>query len=134
LLNYYRSEILKKDLRHDYRELVELSIIFLGGDKNKTLKIRPPGPMHQARWMARALYSLKIVLLSAQISLPQKDKLVLLDVCSFIVMCYVKPWLNCTSAMKAPQQDLDFLKTIKAYETVDEIISKAATKKFCQHL
>jgi hypothetical protein len=36
--------------------------------------------------------------------------------------------------MKAPQQDLDFLKTIKAYENVDEIISKAATKKFCQHL
>lgn len=134
LLDYYRSEILKKDLRHDYRELVELSIIFLGGDKNKTLKIRPPGPMHQARWMSRALYSLKIALLSAQFSLPQKDKLALLDVCSFIVMCYVKSWLKCTSAMKAPQQDLDFLNTIKTYETVDEIISNAATKKFCQHL
>jgi hypothetical protein len=134
LFDYYQFEILKKDLRHDYRELVELSIIFLEGDKNKTLKIRPPGPMHQARWMARTLYSLKIALLSAQFSLPQKDKLALLDVCSFIVMYYVKQWLKCTSAMKAPQQDLNFLKTIKAYDTVDEIISKAAIKKFCQHL
>lgn len=36
--------------------------------------------------------------------------------------------------MKTPQQDLNFLKTLKAYETVDDMISKEATKKFWQYL
>jgi len=48
--------IQKSIVRDDYRELIELSIMFLGdGDNN--LK-RPPGAIHQARWIARAIYSL----------------------------------------------------------------------------
>lgn len=59
LLEFYRSELTKEIARDDYRELVELSIIFLGGDTEKKYKIRPPGAMHQARWMERAIYSQK---------------------------------------------------------------------------
>jgi hypothetical protein len=47
-------------VRDDYRELIELSLKYLGGDHENKLKIRPPGAMHQARWMARAIYSLKM--------------------------------------------------------------------------
>ena len=36
--------------------------------------------------------------------------------------------------VKAPNQDLRFLKTLKKYETVDKWISKAALSKFTQHL
>ena len=61
-------------MRDDYRELIELSIIFLGEDKDKKLKIRPPGAMHQARWMARAIYSLKICLLQAHSKISMKEK------------------------------------------------------------
>ena len=57
---FYNCELQKKIVRDDYRELIELSIIFLGGDKEKKLKIRPLGAMHQARLMARAIYSFKI--------------------------------------------------------------------------
>lgn len=35
-------------MRDDYRVL-ELSIIFLGGDVDKNLKIGPPGAIHEAR-------------------------------------------------------------------------------------
>ena len=52
-----------------------------------------------------------------------KEKRALQDVCLFIVVVYVKPWLGCTLAVKAPNQDLRFLKTLKEYETVDKLIS-----------
>ncbi|KAG8179351.1 hypothetical protein JTE90_007623 [Oedothorax gibbosus] len=52
LLHFYKSKLKEKIVRDDYRELIELSILFWGGDLNrKGLKIRPPGAMHQARWM-----------------------------------------------------------------------------------
>lgn len=94
LLEYYRTELTKEIVRDDYRELIELCIIFLGGDTVNKFKIRPPGAMHQARWMARAIYSLKISLFSSQFKMSNKDKTALLDVCLFIATCYVKPWLQ----------------------------------------
>ena len=130
-LNY---ELQKSIIRDDYRELIELSIIFLGGDQDSKIKIRPPGAMHQARWMARAIYSLKICLLQSQFKISAKDKQAVQDICLFIVTEYVKPWLGCSLAVKAPNQDLRFLKSLKEYEKVDKVISRAALSKFSQHL
>lgn len=36
-------------VRNEYRELLELTIIFLNGDSKNKIKIRPPGAIHQAR-------------------------------------------------------------------------------------
>ncbi|GBM29634.1 hypothetical protein AVEN_130107-1 [Araneus ventricosus] len=113
-------------VRVDYRELIELSIVFLGGDAEKKIKIRPPGAMHRARWMDRAIYSLKLSLFSSQVKLSTKDKKELLDVCLFIVTIYFKPWLQCIWAVKTPYKYLCFLKSLKAYENVNESSSKAA--------
>ncbi|XP_017468775.1 PREDICTED: uncharacterized protein LOC108360842 [Rhagoletis zephyria] len=90
--------------------------------------------MHQARWMARAIYSLKICLLQSQCRMTANDKTALQDVCLFVVIIYVKPWLQCTVATKAPYQDLRFLKMLKEYEKVDATISKASISKFSHHL
>lgn len=67
-------------MRDAYREMVELSLIYLGGDSENKLKIRPPGAMHQARWMARAIYALKMCLLQDQLKISVKDKRALQDV------------------------------------------------------
>jgi len=48
LLDFYRTELTKEIVRDDYRELIELSVIFLGGDTQKKFKIRPPSAIHQA--------------------------------------------------------------------------------------
>ena len=53
MLDFYESELDKPTLRGDYCELIELSEIFFGGDSEKK---RPPGAMHQARWIARAIH------------------------------------------------------------------------------
>ena len=82
LVMFYNCELQKKIVRDDYRELIELSIIFLGGDKEKKMKIRPPGAMHHARWMARAIYSLKICLLQSHFKISMTGKQALRDVCS----------------------------------------------------
>ena len=42
--------------------------------------------------------------------------------------------LQGSSAVKAPYQDLCFLKTLEGYEKVDKVISQAALSKFCQQL
>ncbi|GBM05961.1 hypothetical protein AVEN_80555-1 [Araneus ventricosus] len=52
----------------------------------------------------------------------------------FIVTIYVKPWLQWILAVKASYKDLCFLKSLKAYEKVNESISKAALQKFSHHL
>ena len=53
--------------RCDYKELLELTIMYL--DEGRTLyPIQSPGALHKARWMAKLLYCLKILLLEAKIS------------------------------------------------------------------
>jgi len=56
------------------------------------------------------------------------------EVCIFIVTFYVKAWFTCTLPIKAPNLDLQFIKSLKAYEIVDSQISTAAIKKICNHL
>jgi len=55
LVIFYNAELDKGYVRDDYRELVELCVLFLGGDTEEKLKLRPPGAMHQAHWMALSL-------------------------------------------------------------------------------
>ena len=62
--------------------------------------------MHQVRWMAGAIYSLKICLLLSHFKINMKEKQALRDICLFIATVYVKPWLGCSLAVKAPYQDL----------------------------
>ena len=91
---FYNCELQKKIVRDDYHELNELSIIFLGGDKEKKLKIRPPGAMHQVRWMAQAIYSLKICLLQVHFKIGMKEKQAerhLLIYCN--ILCEALGWM-----------------------------------------
>jgi len=52
--------------RDDYCELLELAIIFLGGTPQRGIRFRYPGAIHRARWMARAIYSIKMWLFRKQ--------------------------------------------------------------------
>ncbi len=54
--------------RADYLELLELSLVFLD-DETAKVKFRKPGPMHSARWMAKAIYGLKMALFRDQLDL-----------------------------------------------------------------
>jgi hypothetical protein len=59
---------IKEDLpRNDYREFLELIIIFLGGTPLRDIILSQPDAYHLARWMAKAIYCFKIYLFRHQV-------------------------------------------------------------------
>lgn len=134
ILHFCRATLQNKCYRNDYKELLELSIIFLNGNVDKKLKIHPPGAMHQARWMSRAIYCLKIYIFRNQFPLSSFEKNGIRDICVFIVRFYLKAWFSCTVPVRAPANDLNFIQCLKLYESEHPKISKAAIKKISNHL
>ena len=55
--------------REDYKELLWLSYLFLGGEFGNEYRFRASGAFHQARWMAKGIYALKAFLFCGQIKL-----------------------------------------------------------------
>ena len=84
--------------------------------------------------MARAIYCLKIFIFRHQYHISATEKKAIGEVCIFIVTFYVKTWFTCTLPIKAPNLNLQFIKSLKSYEIVDSQISTAAIKKLCNHL
>lgn len=121
-------------MRADYAELLNLTIIFLGGTPKNGVKFRVPGAFHHARWMSKAIYALKIYLFRNEFSLSQRELDGLRDICIFIVRLYVKNWFSSTVPTNAPNQDLNLLKDLYYYKDIDKDISNATMKKICGHL
>ena len=48
--------------RDGYRELLELSLVYMGHVSPWKIHLVAPGAMHLARWIAKAIYSLKLIL------------------------------------------------------------------------
>jgi hypothetical protein len=136
--------------RDDYRELLELCIIFLGGIPPRGVKFLYPGAIHRARWMARAIYSIKMWLFRKQYNAQliggnvsqksrgrgpsQNDKLWhhLQEVSLFVAAIYVKYWFQSPSSTAAPKNDLALLRALSVYPNPD--VAKAASKGFGNHL
>ena len=72
---------------HDnYRELIELTLIFLGITPPRGVQFMALGAFfHQARWLSKTLYTLKIWLFRNQFRLTDLEENGLQDVCIFIV-------------------------------------------------
>lgn len=98
--------------RDDYKELLELTIIFLGQTPPDGIFFKVPGPINHARWMAKAIYSLKIFLFRNEFKLTLKEHNAFRDLCIFIVRLYIQQWFRAPVASRAPNLDLDFIKNI----------------------
>jgi hypothetical protein len=60
LLDFNLTHSKEKQFREDYRELLELSIIFLGGIPNRGISFRVSGASHHVRWISKSIYCLNI--------------------------------------------------------------------------
>lgn len=112
--------------------------MFLGeplplSERRKTI-FRPPGPMHHARWMAKAIYSLKMFMFREQIELTAKEKSGLADICVFIIRFYLVYWFRCVRAIEAPFRDLTLLRDIRLTRKTDSDLSDEIVRKFINHL
>jgi len=74
MVNFCKLTREESQPRADYKELISLAMIFLGGADPAEVSFRAPGAFHQARWMAKAIYSLKLFLFQHQFSLTTNEK------------------------------------------------------------
>lgn len=131
----FAHEKLRDDFpRDDYKEFLELIVIFLGDVPPGGIKFRQPGPYHLARWMAKGIYCLKIILFQKQFKLSVGDKKALQTICCFIVKCYAESWFTAPDAVQAPLNDIIFIKKLNSYKKDDKIIAEIALNKFLNHL
>lgn len=92
-----------------------------------------PGPVHNARFMAKAIYSLKMYLFRAQF--PQiKNTADLLSVCVFIVGVYIEAWFSAPFASSAPRSDLKLMADLQKFQSFHPEAAAAAQRKFAAHL
>lgn len=134
LVIFVRNQIKEHQQRNDYKELLNLILIFLGEKPSKNYVIMAPGAFHRARWMAKLIYCLKIYLFRFECEVEEKVLDALRDFNLFIVIVYVKYWFKCPSSTSAPYNDLSLVKDILAYKEINESIANAAFSSFQNHL
>lgn len=132
VLKFLNMTLNKKQPRADYRELLELTMLFFGSTSSCGISFRVPGAVSHARWMAKAIYAFKIHLLRAQFRLSKREDNGLQRMCIFLMRTYVQAWFSSTSANEAPYHDFNFLCQLVNYP--DKDISKATAEKFRNHL
>lgn len=62
IIKFTKSQFQEFHPGNDYKEHLELTIIFLGGFHKRWIYFRSPEELHGARWMKKAIYSLKVYL------------------------------------------------------------------------
>lgn len=127
-----RKFLKEQQPRDDYKELLQLSLIFLG--VTDEIKFKKPGALHHARWMAKAIYSIKMFLFRKAFKVTKTDEAKLYAVCKFIVFVYLTPWYTAPLAISAPNNDLKLIKSLIKFEVIDKNISYATLHKFRNHL
>lgn len=109
-------------------------MIFLDGFAARLIRFKRPGAMHHARWMAKAIYSLKMFIFRSEFRLTKREIDSLRDFCIFVVLFYIKIWFTATSAIQAPNNDFELLKKLISYKNVDRPVAQRALKKISDHL
>lgn len=133
ITDFCKNELKVQSVRADYREFLQLCLVFLG-DRSRHFPFQPPAGMSNARWMSKAIYCLKMYMFESQFKLTYSVKNAMKDFIIFVIRLYIKAWFTSTKAIEAPYNDMTFLKNLFEYEAIDKQISTYTVKKFCNHL
>ena len=134
IIEFAHKQLLCESLRDDYREFIELSIIFLGGLPARVIHFMAPGAIHHARWLSKVIYSLKVWMFRSQFKLTSFEQKGLRKMCIFAVVIYLKAWFTAPLAASSPRSNLCLLRDLYSYKQYDAAISKATCKKLEHHL
>jgi hypothetical protein len=119
--------------RDDYREFLCLAASMVGIE-TKTA-IRKPGAMHRARWMAKAIYSLKIEMLldgnESILKLTARELQGVQRLNRFVVTVYLQSWFTCRNAADAPINDILLIQRLNDYD--DIALQKTGLKMMKRH-
>ena len=112
--------------REDYRELIELVTVFLGGVVKRVRNgvtvpldnppIRKPGAIHRARFMASCLFLLKIFLYQKQYKTSRENISHVKVLAEYVALLHAPYFLKSPLAVSAPRQDRDFWVDVRDYQ------------------
>lgn len=128
------EQIESKMTRDDYAELTDLALKFFGQSDTEKKGFMVPSAMGNARWMQKAIYSLKTYLFRNQIQITDRAIKRLERFSAFVSAVYVKYWNRSTNLFEAPINNLEFLKELERYRAVDEGIANIAITALKRHL
>lgn len=126
------SKLQSYHTRLDYKELLELSLIFIGEEVPNLKQFRLPGATSHARFMAKAIYDYKMFLFRDEFNMTMKELNGIRSICNFLARLYVRYWFDCTHAIEAPRRDLRFIKD--AIEYFDKKVSGVLLDTIRNHL
>lgn len=84
--------------RGDYLEMLELCLIVLG-KPIPNYNFHVPHACSHSRWMSKVIYNLKMYFFRGQLNFSKAEIGHLQDICLFICLIYVKPWIQWIRAM-----------------------------------
>ncbi|KAG0703734.1 hypothetical protein GWK47_024818 [Chionoecetes opilio] len=116
--------------REDYKEIILLSVAYLGG--GVPTSFRAPGAYHMARWMAKAIYAVKIMLFHDQLEMSRRELAGIRRVAFFVTMVYAKYWNEAMIPSYAAKNDLDFITDVK--RICDDGVASVAERAMRRHL
>lgn len=133
MVTFYTNAITHQQPREDYLELLRLCLVFLGaGSAGTDITFRAPGAMHNARWMAKAIYSLKMVLFKGQLTLTARELKGLTELALFVALVYGRFWHEAPLASHAPLNDAQMLGLLQTYP--NRTVADAAFSALSRHL
>lgn len=95
-------------------------------------RFRAPGALHRARWMAKAIYSLKMFLFKGQLNLTAREQNGLSNISVFVAVLFARFWHEAPLAQCAPFNDFKVLDLLHHYPV--STVRVAAIKAFSRHL
>lgn len=124
--------------RGDYKEFLALAKIFLGEEVEQnnglTYTIQRPGADSHARWMSKAIYTLKLTLLLHQFpNIPWYRKKKLEKMSLFIIFVYLQSWFTSYLLYSAASSDLDLYKRLEKFAKIHKKLSTVGAKVLQRH-
>lgn len=121
-----------KHIRDDYAEMTDLCLKFFGIKTKKGFMV--PGSISKARWMAKAIYGMKMYLFRREIDLDETFEMDLLEFALFVSIIHCKHWNRCTKSFDSPVNDLALLAELQKYSEYNEMIANSVLGSFLNHL
>lgn len=84
--------------------------------------------------MSKAIYSLNMFMFRDQFHLSSREMNGLRQVCIFVILFYIEAWYTATSAILAPNRDLELLKKLILNKNINPAVSQEACRKMKEHL
>ena len=113
MISYFSNAMDSETPREDYRELLQLCFIFLGGTSIKPIYFRCPGAIRNARWMAEAIYSMKMFLFKGQFRVTANEITGLTTISFFVSLVHARYWHEAPPASRASSNDLQLLTALR---------------------